>query len=41
VNVQGATKPFAFKFLLNDETWNVGEDYTIAQGKVGTFEPKF
>lgn len=41
VNLSGATSPLTFKFLLNDETWNIGENYTLAPGKVGTFKPEF
>ena len=41
VNLSGAKSPLTFKFLLNDETWCVGEDYTLAPGKVGTFAPEF
>ncbi len=41
INISGATKPVVFKFLLNDEVWNVGEDNTLAPGKVGNYEPQF
>ena len=41
INISGATQPLVFKFLLNDETWSLGEDFTLAPGKVGKFEPQF
>jgi len=36
-----ADAPLAFKFLLNDEHWSVGENYTLAPGKTGAFTPEF
>jgi len=36
-----ADAPLAFKFLLNDERWSVGENYTLAPGKTGAFTPEF
>lgn len=41
INLSGATSPVAFKFLLNDETWCLGADYTLTPGKVGAFTPEF
>jgi len=36
-----ADAPLAFKFLLNDEHWSVGENYILAPGKTGAFTPEF
>jgi len=36
-----ADAPLAFKFLLNDELWSIGENYTLAPGKTGAFTPEF
>jgi hypothetical protein len=33
--------PVVFKFLLNDETWCAGDDYTLPAGQNGTFTPEF
>ena len=33
--------PVIFKFLLNDETWCAGDDFTLAPGTSGTFKPEF
>ncbi len=41
LNLSGATAPLTFKFLLNDETWCTGEDYSLVPGKVGAFTPEF
>lgn len=39
--VSGASAPLTFKFLLNDETWCTGADFTLAPGKTGAFTPEF
>jgi hypothetical protein len=39
--VRGASAPFAFKVLVNDLTWNDGEDYLIAPGTEITVIPTF
>jgi hypothetical protein len=39
--VRGATAPFAFKVLVNDLTWNEGENYLIAPGTEITVMPVF
>ena len=36
-----STRPFVFKFLINDETWSVGDDYTVAPGTRITLTPAF
>jgi len=41
ITLEGAESPLAFKFLLNDEQWSVGENYTLAPGKTGAFTPEF
>lgn len=37
----GASGPFAFKFLLNDETWSAGKDYLAGPGDTVTVTPAF
>jgi len=32
IALQGATAPVVFKFLINDETWSLGEDYAVSAG---------
>ncbi|MCC6415063.1 MAG: hypothetical protein IT582_04050 [Opitutaceae bacterium] len=39
--VHDAAAPLTFKFLLNDQTWCTGADYTLAPGKNGAFTPEF
>lgn len=41
ISIQEASKPLVFKFLLNDEIWCTGADYTLAPGKTGAFTPEF
>ena len=36
-----STRPFVFKFLINDETWSLGDDYTVAPGTQVTLTPAF
>lgn len=36
-----SARPFVFKFLINDEVWCTGEDYTLAPGSSITLEPTF
>jgi hypothetical protein len=36
-----SSRPFIFKFLINDETWSVGDDYTVAPGSSVTLTPIF
>lgn len=36
-----SARPFVFKFLINDEVWCTGEDYTVAPGSSITLEPTF
>lgn len=39
--VTESARPVAFKFLLNDETWCAGDDYTIEAGGSITLTPEF
>jgi len=32
-----ASTPLSFKFLLNDEHWNIGENYSLTPGKTGAY----
>jgi hypothetical protein len=41
VSLGEATRPFALKFLINDVTWSVGPDFTVAPGASVTFSPGF
>lgn len=36
-----ASRPFVFKFLVNDLSWSLGADYTLASGASETFTPEF
>lgn len=36
-----AGRPFVFKFLINDETWSTGPDYTVSPGTTVTLTPTF
>jgi hypothetical protein len=37
----GSAKPFVFKFLVNDEKWSAGPDYTVSPGTTVTLSPAF
>lgn len=39
--LEGLTGPTAVKFLINDTTWSVGEDYVLQPGVSATFDPAF
>jgi hypothetical protein len=39
--IHDASRPIIFKFLLNDVTWCVGEDYSVEPGTSFTLEPVF
>ena len=41
ISLAGAQRPVVFKFLLNDETWSTGENYSAAPGTGSTFSPTF
>jgi hypothetical protein len=41
IKLANAARPIVFKFLLNDETWSRGEDYTAAPGTTAELEPTF
>ena len=34
-------RPIIFKFLVNDEVWSIGEDYTAQPGASAVFTPIF
>ncbi len=36
-----SARPIAFKFLVNDLSWSVGEDYSVTPGSTLTLEPTF
>lgn len=36
-----SARPIVFKFLINDQTWNVGGDYTVVPGSSATLRPTF
>ncbi len=36
-----SARPISFKFLVNDLTWNVGEDYVTQPGTKVVLEPTF
>lgn len=36
-----STRAFVFKFLVNDEKWSIGDDYTVAPGSTMTLTPSF
>jgi hypothetical protein len=39
--VKNATVPVVFKVLVNDLSWNVGNDYVVEPGQSITVEPTF
>lgn len=39
--VPASGRPISFKFLVNDLTWNVGEDYVAESGVSLVLEPAF
>jgi hypothetical protein len=41
VTISDATRPIVFKFLLNDMTWSVGNDYVVEPGASLTTVPVF
>lgn len=36
-----SSRPFVFKFLINDEIWSTGDDYTVTPGVSVTLTPTF
>jgi hypothetical protein len=40
-SVKGATQPVVFKVLVNDLTWNTGNDYAVEPGQSITVYPSF
>jgi hypothetical protein len=41
ISLANAVRPVVFKFLINDETWSRGEDYTAAPGSKAELSPTF
>ncbi|MES2696951.1 MAG: hypothetical protein V4773_26035 [Verrucomicrobiota bacterium] len=41
VQLGESARPFTFKFLVNDLTWNTGPDLVVASGSNETFTPEF
>lgn len=41
ISVGESSSPLVFKFLLNDETWCAGDDFTLAPGGEAVFKPLF
>ena len=41
ITLIGAERPVVFKFLINDETWSLGEDARAEPGTSVTFTPLF
>jgi hypothetical protein len=41
ISLTDAVRPVVFKFLLNDETWSRGEDFTAAPGSTAEVTPTF
>jgi hypothetical protein len=41
ISVREVKGPVLFKFLINDETWSVGEDYEVAAGTTAVLTPSF
>lgn len=41
ITVAKSAQPRVFKFLINDEHWCTGEDYSLRSDQSGTFTPSF
>jgi hypothetical protein len=41
ITLPKSTRPIVFKFLLNDETWSTGVDFTAEPGTAVTLSPAF
>ena len=41
LTVAKAAQPRVFKFLINDEVWCTGEDFSLRSNQSGTFTPSF
>ncbi|MCW5547852.1 MAG: hypothetical protein KIT44_02720 [Opitutaceae bacterium] len=41
ITIAGVVRPMAFKFVLNDETWCAGDDYTVTPGGTVALKPEF
>ncbi|MFA5265904.1 MAG: hypothetical protein WC378_18950 [Opitutaceae bacterium] len=39
--LKGATAPLVFKFLINDVTWSIGDDYVVSPGSTLALAPLF
>jgi hypothetical protein len=40
-SIRNATAPVVFKVLVNDLSWNTGDDYVVAAGQSITVTPSF
>lgn len=41
ISLGESARPFEFKFLINDETWSIGENYRVESGASVTLTPAF
>ena len=41
ISLGESARPFEFKFLINDETWSTGENYTVVSGGSVPLPPTF
>lgn len=41
LTVAKSEQPRVFKFLINDEVWCTGEDYSLRSSRSGTYTPSF
>jgi hypothetical protein len=41
ITLAESARPIVFKVLVNDLSWNAGEDYTVAAGATVVIEPTF
>ncbi len=41
ISLANAVRPVVFKFLINDETWSRGDDYTLLPGTAVEVSPTF
>lgn len=41
ITLPESSSPYLFKFLINDVTWCVGPDYSVASGSSATLTPAF
>jgi len=41
IKLSESTRPVVFKFLVNDQVWSTGEDYTAKPGARAVLTPAF